>query len=269
MVSDKGMVARDLGQASRVVFGVFDLSVALLDFGLLLSVFASVLLYIVAGGLVLVGARMLFFLLIPALIAAADPIVVAINAFIVALDAFSAIVSVFILALSAGTDEVQPLNTQTISVDEYKAFLREVVAECSSYTSLGSIWERMLAPDISTTVCPYVRAVYPTTGNSLRGLQGFITADPDPYGNNCDTDTPPHFASVCVGLGAGYIVLEFLVPLLLICIFLYTSGRSVLRLLWVASELVLFLAFTAVEAVVVAGDSAERAILFPVTSMEG
>lgn len=260
----KTLASKDVEQTTHVVFGTFDLAASLVQFGLLLSVFSSVVLYIAAVGLVLVGVRTLFFLLIPTLITLADPIVLGINGAIVALDAFSGVVSGFILALSFGSDYVDPLDIDTISIAEYKQFLRDVASECSDYRSIGVIWERMLTPDISRSVCPYARAVYPELGNALHGLEGVVTSNPDPYGNNCDISYPPHIASVCVGLGSGYIIIEFFLPLLIACIFLYTSGRSLLRLLWVGSELVLYLAYTGIDAVVVAGDGIERAVIAPV-----
>ena len=52
-------------------------------------------------------------------------------------------------------------------------------------------------------------------------LLGWLSWDADPTGNNCvPRDTDP-YAWVCVGLGAGYIIIDVLLPLLLFMLFAY------------------------------------------------
>ena len=258
---EKKRLIEEAKEAEDIVFGIFDVFLGVADFAVVVSVFSSVILFIVAGGAVLVGARLLFFKMIPELIRFADPIVLGINTMLLALDTFSDVVSVVIEALSMGVDSVQPLDFDTISVAEYKTTLKEIVLVCTDYNSVGTVWSRMLVPDISQSVCPYVRAVRPVVGSDLDFLDGFVTTNSDPYGNNCDVVRPPEYAGVCVGLASGYIVLEVLLPLLLGCLFLWTTGRSLFKLVWALSGFVLLVTASLIDAVIWVADTGEAVIM--------
>lgn len=258
---EKKRIVKEVRDVEGIVFGIFDVFLGIVDYGVVLTVFSSFILFIVASGAVLVGARVLFFKMIPALIELADPIVLGINAMILALDAFSDTVSVVIEALSFGADTVTPLSFGHLSISKYKRTLKELALECTSYNSVGTVWSQMLVPHISKSVCPYVRAVRPVMGDNLDFLDGFVTTNSDPYGNNCDVVPPPEYAGVCVGLASGYIVLELLLPLLLGCLFFWTTGKSVFKLVWSLSGLVVLLVESAIDGVLRVARLGEKIVM--------
>lgn len=105
-----------------------------------------------------------------------------------------------------------------ISAEQMRHFLLTVPVECHDFTWASTellVWplRRLLSP----SVCPVLRYLWPVP--ALFGMAdpvlGWLSEDPTPVtgGNNCKE--PPGTDWICVGFGAGYLVLEIIVPLLI------------------------------------------------------
>lgn len=232
----------------HIVAGALALAEGCLSFVILLVTFHTLLAIVMLLGGTMVVLRRLFFWMIPALIEWADPIVLVINFQIRLLNAFcDAAIGIFdIIAITddifgGSMQAVPPMVWGTLTVSEYKHALKTIATTCVPYTDIWSTWQRAVMPEISPFVCPYARAIYPVTGDVAHRFEGFVTTDPDPYGNNCDVDRVPPYAGVCVGLSAGYVILELLLPLMLLFFFLNAAGGPLKTVLWSATTLVLYL----------------------------
>lgn len=162
---------------------------------------------------------------------------------------------------------------------DVRRVLNRIADTCPKYGSLPAIWDRVAKETMSDSVCPIIRVTYPLGPNSIfkatRSTLGWLSYDPHPYpGNNCasNAETPDW---VCVGawtttflvllppfgrppadhplpaagLGAGYIVLEVLLPLLIGSVFLYAISTPLRKFLWSVFLLAEFVAAWAVRRV--------------------
>jgi hypothetical protein len=91
-----------------------------------------------------------------------------------------------------------------------------ISVECTDYTGVWSILKGSLIRLHGHNVCRVLRAFYPTPADGvLDPVLGWLSSGghrPAPGGANCDRPIPP-MPWFCVPFGAGFIILEFIVPL--------------------------------------------------------
>lgn len=241
----------------HIVFSALLLAEGCIKFVLMLVVFSSLFAFLILTGVALVAIRRAFLWMLPFLIRHGDVVVAGINIMLDLLQVFSvAVIAGIDLAIAAadlfgaGIDVIEPLDFGQLSVEAYKSAMNNIATTCGPYTDVWSVWSLTAAPVLSSHVCPYARAVYPVAGETLTAFEGFVTVESDPYGNNCEVELPPDFAMVCTGMSAGYIILEALVPLLLVCFFFYAAGHALLKIVWAASSMVLYVVIRSTDAVI-------------------
>lgn len=223
-------------------------------------------------GWVLIGTRIIFLWMVPALCKISGGLCLVVNTLMVVLDEFiQALVLAFygvqklVYAIKGGVGP-RPKHRAYKSPDhlddsDIKAFLQDVASNCGAYDGFQPIWHFVVKSVASPTVCPVIRATYPVqpkNGINLytvtNATMGWLSFDSEPYpGGNCETrQEMPDW--VCVGLGSGYIVLELFLPVLAGGIFVYTlSGpflSFVYRILlaaWVFGTVAVHFAFTTLE----------------------
>lgn len=115
------------------------------------------------------------------------------------------------------------VNWHTFSTDDIQTFFSRLPVECAAYDNIQAVFLFPAKALASPAVCPVVRFTWPVDWlySASTTLLGWLSWDADPTGNNCvPRDTDP-YAWVCVGLGAGYIIIDILLPLLLFMLFAY------------------------------------------------
>jgi hypothetical protein len=115
------------------------------------------------------------------------------------------------------------VNWNTFSTDDIQTFFSRLPVECAAYDNIQEVFLFPAKALASPAVCPVVRFTWPVEWlySVSTTLLGWLSWDADPTGNNCvPRDTDP-YAWVCVGLGAGYIIIDVLLPLLLFMLFAY------------------------------------------------
>lgn len=251
----------------HIVVSALALAEGAVAFVVFLFTFSSALAFLFGFGVAAIVLRQFFFFLLPLLIRRADVVVGVLNLMINALIAFSDGV---ILTIDAGiaigdafgssTKPIPPWKFDVVSVSDYKAAMQGIANECQDYTSIPTMWERTFLPPVSDAVCPYVRAAYPVFGRVLDALplRGWLSADPDPYANNCAIEPASPYAPTCVALGSGYIIVEVLLPFLLLCVFIMCDGKALQHVVWHTSTLIIYLATHIVEFAFGAGRWLER-----------
>jgi hypothetical protein len=115
------------------------------------------------------------------------------------------------------------VNWHTFSTTDIQTFFSRLPVECAAYDNIQEVFLFPAKALASPAVCPLVRFTWPVDWlySASTTLLGWLSWDADPTGNNCvPKDTDP-YAWVCVGLGAGYIIIDILLPLLLFMLFAY------------------------------------------------
>lgn len=115
---------------------------------------------------------------------------------------------------------------------QIKAFLSAAPVVCQRYGSVGTVLGGIIVAASGNAVCPILRYLYPIAWLNpiATATIGWMATGPDPEGNNCAPE-PDDEATIafCLGLGAGYIILEVLLPLLLVAI-VFKVGIPALKL---------------------------------------
>ena len=253
---------------AHVVFSAMGLAEGCVKFAALLLIFSSELMMMIGIGAAMIGLRYWFFYMIPVLIEFAKPIVFILNRMIQGLSAFCtaavAVVDAGIAVADAfgANKHMVPLTywDRQVSVSEYLSAMNAIAVTCRPYTDVWSTWTLAAVPEISQYTCPYARAIYPVFTTAARSMDGIITVSPDPYGNNCHAQAVEPIVPVCITLSSGYIILEFVLPLMLLCLFLWAAGKSLFRMLWALSSLVMFAVVQSTALALSAAETAERII---------
>jgi hypothetical protein len=131
------------------------------------------------------------------------------------------------------------VNWHTFSTTDIQTFFTRLPVECAAYDNIQAVFLFPAKALASPTVCPLVRFTWPVEWlySVSTTLLGWLSWDADPTGNNCvPRDTDP-YAWVCVGLGAGYIIIDILLPLLLFMLFAYKYVFPTLGVVVGAAEL--------------------------------
>ncbi|MEK9529487.1 MAG: hypothetical protein VW491_11265 [Gammaproteobacteria bacterium] len=260
-------VKRDAGLVARLVGSAVALGAGLVSFGGMMVVFSWAFLFIMGGGVALLVARVVFFWLAPFMLEHAPVIVFYINNFVlIALDVIidACIVAINTIRAAEFWNSDKPLaftDIKSISVAEFETLMRDAIQTCSKVDSLSSMWTFGVTPSLSEAACPYVRAVLPSfraIGTDLSALDGWVTYDPSPMGNNCapsgefaDSTTP---VGLCIGLASGYVVLEVVLPLLVVGLFMMACFSAIRHIVFDVIKLVVVVAYQLVELAVNAAD---------------
>ena len=131
------------------------------------------------------------------------------------------------------------VNWHTFSTDDIQTFFSRLPVECAAYDNIQEVFLFPAKALASPAVCPLIRFTWPVEWlySASTTLLGWLSWDADPTGNNCvPRDTDP-YAWVCVGLGAGYIIIDILLPLLLFMLFAYKYVFPTLGVVVGAAEL--------------------------------
>jgi len=209
-----------------------------------LILFAPVIQGLLAVGVALIVIRVAFLWMIPQLISASTLVAFGVNWAIDALEVFEVIVAdtvdiildiIDVLTFSKPDHIVSAsIKWSDISSAQIQTFLSTVSTACRPYDSIVPILNATIKMAASVSVCPVIRSVQPMPiVSSVAGaLLGWMSYgwDPNPGENNCKSD---HDANVilCSTFGAGYIVLEMLLPMMIGAILLVSMGSSIARLL--------------------------------------
>jgi hypothetical protein len=256
----------------------------------LLTLEHMVILMLFGGGVALVVLRWLFLWTAPWMAAHSPIVAFVINAvvdfcrlawlfFAVLEDALSDLLSgVENIADALGADihvtlpKLQPKfdSTAAVSARQIHEVLTNIVETCHPYDEAWKVIYEVAKAGGSTYACSVVRYVYPVPW--LRAiaepvLAPFYDGSADPFTThdaaaNCIAAdaTHPSVSIVCSGIGAGYVVLEVLVPLLLAAIVVVALWKGVKALLYAALEAVVAIGGEAVWLVerIVAGGEPDR-----------
>ena len=270
-----GAAAGSIVAAARDVERVTEWSVltalSLMMYAQLLLANAALLAIIMAIGGVLVLMRLAFFACIPFMLDHVHTFVDTINVFIVTFVSIETVVDALIAASEAvinGLDAVtfgltgsvhqdsfyKHRDFDGISYAEFTDAIQLVQRECQPIDSVYAMINHAVPAATSPLLCPLLRAGYPLPG--VPRLSRFLvwwSADPNPGvgGNNCfePLGSGLTYAYLCDGIGVGYIVLEIILPILLISLFMVSSGRDLMNLLLYASKLCVHLLEAAAESV--------------------
>lgn len=176
------------------------------------------------------------------------------------------LIETIIAALEGNSHKFKPMKDllfpHEIHDKDVRRVLNRISHTCPKYGSLPAIWDHVAKETMSDSVCPLIRVTYPLGPNTIfkatRKTLGWLSYDPHPYpGNNCESnaETPDY---VCVGayrfitkgagvfpqrfpnlirprlagLGAGFILLEVILPLLIGSVFLYTTFSPIRKFFW-------------------------------------
>jgi hypothetical protein len=127
-----------------------------------------------------------------------------------------------------------------------KRILNEIQHECPKYNGIEAISDHITKQSLNEYVCPIIRATKPLgwVGNATESMLSPFSydatpfpGDPPPPGGkphvgeiNCQGPEDQDVAWVCVLIGIGYLVIEVLIPAMILGIFLYSAGGSILKL---------------------------------------
>ncbi len=134
-----------------------------------------------------------------------------------------------------------------LDATQVKRTLNEIQHECPAYNSIPAISRHITRQTLNEYVCPIIRATKPLgwVGDATEAMFSPFSYDATPFpGDMPKPGGAPHVKEIncrgpenqdvtwaCVVLGVGYVVIEVLIPAMIIGIFLFAMGRSLLRLL--------------------------------------
>ena len=138
------------------------------------------------------------------------------------------------VSLITGHGDIVSQWIEAVDPTDLKEFFTDAPIYCMPYDNVGTILKGTFRSFAGSAVCPVLRYVYPqdflfTLSN---GLFGWMSYDPDPTGNNCAENDK--MLAGCLALGAGYVVLEVFVPMILLALLLPLL-QSVIKTLFVAA----------------------------------
>lgn len=210
-----------------------------ITFYVLLLQSLSAILFILGVGVILVALRLALIFLGPFISTNAKYIAffvnVAVDILNVVLDAIELAVNVvldIVDALSGKHYKIDYTHIASVSAHSIQRFISYVLHTCTPYNNVEFIAQKTLYSTVGTYTCPVVRAATPLPyiGTLTKWLLGWTSADPTPLpGNNCDLDDDNQW--VCVGIAAGILDLEVLLPMFFISILLIAFGKHLWKLL--------------------------------------
>ena len=142
-----------------------------------------------------------------------------------------------------------------IDTESVAQWLREVPSQCAPYTSSTTVIDGLVRHSASPSVCPAMRRLYVVDWLYpwVYPIVDFFALSYDPTPpfigseNNCEPPgKPPRWE--CLVIGAGYVVLELVLPLLLFSIAFSALGKPALRLVYAILVLTFMIVVRTLEA---------------------
>lgn len=219
-----------------------------------LLLFFTVIAYLLIGGLGLVILRWAFFKALPTLIRFAGPLTVLVEFFasiiVLFIDAAITVVDAIIklekfFGAKPTNNMVKFVGFKLFTVSEVKNELIFILNTCQPYDNAYTVISHSIKRAAHKPVCALVRYTYPSSwvytmaSGSLSWLY-FGSAEPDNThaalpDMNCEL--PPgqegqYIPAVCAALGAGYVILEIVLPIFLIVLWHSACGVAFWLMVW-------------------------------------
>lgn len=223
-----------------------------------LLLFCTVIAELVLVGLALVILRWFFFLTLPTLIQFCVPLTALIDFFmtfiVIFIDAAIAVVDVIIALIEAFTGHatnnmVHFVGFTLFTVDQVRDELIYILDTCEPYNDAYTVIGNAIQQAAHVPVCSATRFVYPVQWlyNPVNNMMGWMfagSAIPDSACgtaiSNCNAPLPSGAISgICVGIGAGYIILELILPIFILILLHSAIGHGVWWLLLGLGQLVI------------------------------
>lgn len=132
-----------------------------------------------------------------------------------------------------------------LSTTEIAHGLTELAGTCPAFNSMPKIMSFIVKQTFNPYVCPVIRAMQPTIlSTETHDALGWLSYNSDMYdATSCDPPTDDIYMWVCTGLGAGYLLLEIALPLLVLALIgqpllkaifktlaaFYTTGKNAIK----------------------------------------
>lgn len=238
--------------AERLVAGTLALGVALVTaFPLLVLQQLALFLALFAAGAGLVLLRQAFFYSAPWILVHSQLVALLVNGVVdfaeITVDAFSVVWDGFADVINAVSSVIpgdaldvprlhvlfnNPLSS-AVSAADIQRGVRYAQVTCAPYDNVYAIGGDALKLAVGEDVCALARFLHPVAWLRpvLAPLDGLYFGSADPNGDNC-RDVDGHskgLSAVCCGLGAGYVILEALLPGFLVVLLLLSIGGTVAR----------------------------------------
>jgi hypothetical protein len=122
-------------------------------------------------------------------------------------------------------------------------FIDEVNAAgttCQNFSNWESVFSFYAGQATGGSLCPFLRYISPVPWltDVFEPLLGWLTLNPDPEGENCQSNGDDW---LCAILGTGFLVLELLVPILIVCLVFTSYKRLLLEIVYIAFDAVEFI----------------------------
>lgn len=221
-------------------------------FPLILLQQGVLILVLLAAGVGLVLLRQAFFFSAPWILqhtqlvaflvnALIDFAEIAVDAFVIVWDAFADVVNV-ISALDSSLDVpllkvpfTDPFSSP-ITAAAVQRGVRYAQEVCATYDNVYTIGGSALKLALASSVCDVARFLHPVAWlqPAVLLLEPLYFGDANPNGGNCDGNEghSQQLSAVCCGLGAGFILLEAVIPIYIGLLLLLCIGKALAVLVW-------------------------------------
>jgi len=261
-----------------LVRGCLELVAGLILFLLSLGAVGYLLLFLLFGGLALMGVRAVIILACPIMRQHLEPVLDTINISVGVLNIFRAAFTVDYDALRAAVGELYKLITgkslgllppmsytpiNTVSKAELIRALTEIPPTCAQYSTPGEVLRFYVRSGVHRYTCAVVRYLapirwaYPASENAL-DWSYYRSAYPDPNDPeaNCNGDSfVNEYDRLCAGLGTGTVFVFVLFPIGLAVLAIISTLPGLKTLVGAVSYTAYMAAAWAVHELVVALDS--------------
>ena len=242
----KGVAKRVSSELDDVLESCLKLVFGLLELGPQLLKKAWALVFLTGTGLLLVYARKRFIasadgfaIVLPAILEGFNLVIKTVDLLIGTVGSIGKALSNLSMQRSVASEDYGSLfkTIPTINTENAAAWIREVPAQCEPYTSATSVLDGIIREAASPAVCPAMRRLYVVDWLYpwVYPIVDFFSLSYDPTPpftgseNNCrPAGRAPRWE--CLAIGAGYVVLELILPLLLVSILFSAIGRPVFSL---------------------------------------
>ncbi len=111
---------------------------------------------------------------------------------------------------------------------------------CKEFNSWERVFSFYAGQATGGSLCPFLRYISPVPWLSdvFDPLLGWLTLNPDPEGENCQSNGDDW---LCAVLGTGFLVLELLLPIMIVCLVISSYKRLILELLFIAFDALEFI----------------------------
>lgn len=116
-----------------------------------------------------------------------------------------------------------------LSTDQIQQALTQTGATCSEYNTMPKIMSFITKQTLSPYVCPVIRATEPTILHKVsNNTLGWMSYSSDMYNSDsCQSPPNDNYMWICSGIGAGFVILEVILPLYVLSLTLPTLLAAV------------------------------------------